>query len=108
MILATTSPYLVMGDEIWIYYAAFNCTHYGTRFPEREAGIGLCKLRLDGWVGLASEGEEGYFLSRPFDLEGEPIELEINADASKGYVKVAVVGEDHQLVPDIPSTTAWP
>ena len=99
MILATTSPYLVMGDEIWIYYAAFNCTHYGTRFPEREAGIGLCKLRLDGWVGLASEGEEGYFLSRPFDLEGEPIELEINADASKGYVKVAVVGEDHQLVP---------
>ncbi len=99
MILGTTSPFLVMGDEIWIYYSAFNCSHYGTVFPKRLAGIGLCKLRLDGFMSIAAEGEEGYFLSKPFDWQGEELELEINADASKGYLTVELIGNDHLPIP---------
>jgi len=98
MIMATTSPFLIMGDEVWMYYAAFNCTHYGTEFPKRKSGIGLCKLRLDGFIGISSEGEEGYFMSRPIDLDGDDCKLEINADASRGYLKVGLIDENHRPV----------
>jgi len=95
MILAPAAPFFVVDDEIRIYYAAFNCTHYGSRWDERKGAIGMATLRLDGFVGIQSDAEEeGYFISRPIELDGSDLEMEINADASGGYCRVEVLDLD--------------
>jgi len=98
MILAVASPFFVVDDQIRIYYSAFNCTHYGTKWVKRKAAIGMATLRLDGFVSIAAGDEEGYFISRPIMLTGEDVRMEVNADASKGYLKVEILNLDAQPI----------
>lgn len=98
MILAVASPFFVVDDQIRIYYSAFNCTHYGTKWAKRKAAIGMATLRLDGFVSIAAGDEEGYFISCPIILTSEDIRMEVNADASKGHLKVEILDLDGQPI----------
>ena len=86
--LYTAKEPLVMGDELWFYYGAWDGDH-GQR--KRVANICLAKLRLDGFVSMDADADGGTLLTKPFRCEGG--RLTINADAGGGAVLVAVLDE---------------
>ena len=82
---------LVVGDEIWIYYIGWGPDH-NHEFPpgvtEFNSGIGLAKLRLDGFISVDAGAHEGTLITRPFTFRGGT--LVINADAGGGSVVVEI------------------
>jgi len=76
------------GDEWWLYYTGHNGYHDE---QGRSGSVGLVKLRKEGFVSIRADerGQESYLVTRPILWPGG--DLVINADASKGSVKVAVV-----------------
>ena len=64
----------------------------------RHLNIGLAKLRLDGFICLEAKDEWGVVTTKPFTLEGESLEL--NVDASNGEFFVDVLDADGQPFPD--------
>ncbi len=86
---------LVVGDEIWIYYTGFGVDHNHSRPPgvsHSPNGIGLAKLRLDGFLSLEAGSAEGSVTTRPFTFEGE--RLMINAAAPQGRLHVEILGSE--------------
>ncbi len=89
-------------DKHWIYYVGFRerFAIYRTR-GEGETrwrnAIGLATLRLDGFVCLEAKDEPGTVVTKPFQLEGG--KLEVNVDAKKGEVVVEALDEGGQPVP---------
>ncbi|MBL8850370.1 MAG: hypothetical protein JNG89_11885 [Planctomycetaceae bacterium] len=79
------------GDEHWIYYGGANERHgTGGEFePRRSWGVGLAKLPLDRFVSLSAGSEPGTLLTVPFELQGDS--LEINLDAANGEVAIDVL-----------------
>jgi hypothetical protein len=75
--------------EHWIYYGGYRERH--DRYP-REPGIGLAKLRLDGFVGLTAGEKEGMVITKPLVISGKALEL--NIDAKEGEASVAVLDAD--------------
>ena len=85
-------PPVTVGDEMWFYYSGWDGPHDAR---EREAAIGLGKVRLDRMMGWYAHKEPGKLLTRPFLVEGD--ELEINARTHpKGSISVAVLNEQGQ------------
>ena len=102
----TVNRPIVVGDEIWIYYGGIQNTHFhplyreevdtGKYPPETRGGIGLARLRLDGWVSVDAGDETGSLTTKPLRFDGK--DLVINAVAKDGWVTVAVLdqhGEPH-------------
>ena len=87
-----TQRFLVVGEEIYLYYGGVTGPHTGKKFKQVErrsaSMIGLCTLRRDGFVSLDAGREEGYMLSKLIEFPGG--DLWINADASRGQVVAAI------------------
>jgi hypothetical protein len=79
------------GDEHWIYYLATN-ERWGAR--KWDARLALAKLRLDGFFSLEAKDDWGQVTTKPFRLEGDTLEL--NIDASDGQFLVEVLDENHR------------
>ncbi|MFN0197061.1 MAG: hypothetical protein ACKVT0_09960 [Planctomycetaceae bacterium] len=97
-LLFPASAIVTHDDRHWLYYCGGNERH-GTpevSFP-RGLVIGLARLRLDGFVALTPTDDTATFTTYPFVLEGS--ELEVNVDASKGHLSVAVQDSAFQEVP---------
>ncbi len=73
-------------DEHWIYYLATN-ERWGAR--KWDARIGLAKLRLDSFFYLQAREKVGTVTTKPFKVEGD--HLELNVDAKSGWIKVDVL-----------------
>ena len=92
MIFTAKEP-VVVGDELWFYYGAYDGEH---GVAARTGTICLAKLRQDGYVSLDADESGGTVLTKPFVCAGE--QLTINADARGGEVAVAVLdaqGREH-------------
>ena len=76
-----TGP-IEVGDELWFYYGRYDAGHHG---GYTKGGIGLAKLRRDGFVSLAADARGGTVVTKPFTLAGDSVE--INA-LGKGSVRV--------------------
>ena len=69
--LYTVNRPIIVGDEIWIYYGGFETSHGGQyhsadwKATHRSSGIGLAKLRLDGWVSVDAGDEPGTLTTKP-------------------------------------------
>jgi len=72
-------------DRHWIYYGGNNerhgCAEKDIWFG-RQGSIGLAHLRLDGFAALEAGDDAGTVTTRPFQLEGK--HLELNVDAKNG------------------------
>lgn len=80
-------PPLVVGDEIWIYYMGHNGHNWWNIHKDSPtSGIGLARLRLDGFVAVEAGENEGTLTTKPLIFIGDA--LEINADAEGGAVTV--------------------
>ena len=82
-----SSSILTRGDRHWLYYSGGNERH-GTKeiIHPRENVIGLASLRLDGFISLNAGDEEAIVLTKPFRLEGDA--LQVNVDATQGSVRI--------------------
>ena len=89
----------VYGDEIRIYYSAGGVDHNHTRPPGVDGfpnGIGLAKLRLDGFVSVQAGKPGGSLTTRSFTFTGD--ELVVNADAGDGRFLVEVLDQEGKPV----------
>lgn len=93
-----SNPPVRVGDELWIYYSGRSYRHpvEGQGREPNHGAIGLGKLRLDGFVSMDAGETEGVLVTRP--LRFEDAGLFVNADASKGEVRVEVLDEDGRPV----------
>ena len=79
-------------DKHWIYYAG-NRERHGVVVPDgrRRGAIGLATLPLDRFVCLEAKDQPGVVETRPFKLEGN--RLEVNVDAHEGDILVEVLDQ---------------
>jgi hypothetical protein len=84
MIFASPS-WIEVGDEWWIYYSGWDGPHGTT---ERTGGIGLAKIRKEGFVSIRGPQSGGVVCTRVLRWPGG--DLQINADATQGELKVRV------------------
>ena len=102
---------LVHGDEIYLYYTGYGraTPTPGASRPERiqpwNIETGLATLRLDGFASLSAEGA-GVLVTEPFTAAGTAIA--VNADASRGSLRVEVLDEEGRAVPDLARERARP
>ncbi len=89
-------PPLIVGDEIWIYYAGRETAHAPNPMPPLPSGtnpvnnaVALSKLRLDGFVSLEADNETGVLTTKPFKFNGDS--LVVNADADDGELAVEIL-----------------
>jgi hypothetical protein len=83
---------VLVGDRVYLYYGGYKSGHKVNRFEERQ--IGLVTMPRDRYVARVAEGEEGHLTTVPLRLSGN--RLTLNADASQGEIRVALLGEDSQ------------
>jgi hypothetical protein len=81
-------------DEHWIYYLGTN-ERWGAR--KWDARLGLAKLRLDGFFYLQAKEKPGIVMTKPFELKGDRIQ--INVDASAGQVRVDLLDAEGNPIP---------
>jgi len=82
------SQIITYNDEHWLYYAGSSERHWARG---RDLKIGLAKLRLDGFVFLEAGEDWGMVTTRPFRLDGDS--LEVNIDASGGEFVIELLDE---------------
>ena len=82
-----------VGDEWWIYYSGWDGPHGTT---ERTGGLGLAKIRKEGFVSLRSPKGGGVVCTRKLIWPGG--DLLVNADASKGELRVRVSDENRKVI----------
>jgi hypothetical protein len=87
---------LIVGDEIWIYYTGLANRHWASYHGDTiKSGVGLAKLRLDGFVSVNAENE-GTMTTKPFVFIGDALEL--NANATGGSIIVEAIGADGKVI----------
>lgn len=84
---------LLVGDEVYLYYAGYRSGHKVNRFEERQ--IGLLKMKRDRYV--AREATEGLLRTPLLHLHGSRMTL--NLEAFAGEARVQVLDEKGRAVP---------
>ncbi|MHC4324977.1 MAG: glycoside hydrolase family protein [Planctomycetota bacterium] len=93
--LQPSAEIITRGDEHLIYYTGQYSQHHSPRSADSKSGqIGLATLRLDGFVCLEASDEWGQVTTKPFKLEGDT--LEVNVDAAQGEFHVQVLDANDQ------------
>jgi hypothetical protein len=80
-------------DEHWIFYGGMDERHYS---KGRHLNIGLAKLPLDRFIGQAASDKEGTIITRPFKLEGDKVE--VNVDAKEGSLQIELLDETGKAI----------
>ena len=88
--LQPSSQIITLGNEHFIYYTGQYARHHAPKSAQRESGkIGLAKLPLDRFIAQKADDKVGTILTKAFTLEGD--NLNINVDASEGWIQVEVL-----------------
>jgi len=80
------TPPIRVGEQLYFFYCGRSTLH--DEIPNTGA-IGLATLRLDGFVSLDADESGGTVTTRPLRLDGS--ELHVNANASRGEIRVEVL-----------------
>lgn len=89
LVVTSSAPVIAPGpepDALWLYYGGGNVRHDDSRY--RRNGIGLARMRLDGFAAMESCHFPGRLVSRPVIPTG-PL-LHLNLAARHGEVTVIV------------------
>lgn len=90
-ILGVSSTSVDAGDETWIYYTAINTGH-GAPIPPKQLTIGRAEWRRHGFASLDAGPAGGRIETQPLRFAA-PVLL-VNADASRGQLRVALLEND--------------
>ena len=91
------SSQLIVGDETFCYYGSFRSGHKVNPATERQ--IGMARMRRDGYVSRDAFGPDPGWLMTPLIKAGRFAALTVNAEASRGDVRVQVRDHRLQVVP---------
>jgi hypothetical protein len=94
-ILGVSSTPVSVRDKTWVYYTAINTGH-GGKLPTKRLTIGRAQWRRDGFVSLDADPHGGRLETKP--LRFADSKLKINADASRGELRVALLEADGQPI----------
>ena len=94
------APPVVSGDRVYIYYHGDNRPHWGgSGAPfDVNSGIALATYRLDGFVSIEAGEKPGGGAVTTVPLQFSGSELEINADATWGEIRVEIIDERNQAI----------
>jgi hypothetical protein len=81
-------PEIVVDNQLRFYYGAMRFEHSAT---DNDGALGLATLRLDGFVSLEAKDRPGILVTRPFELAGGTLEL--NVEAPDGEVVVEILDQ---------------
>lgn len=97
-----------VGDDIRIYYSGHNYLHSlpDIQRPDAVASMTFATLRDDGFVSFDAGDTQGTFTTKPIRMCGD--KLFVNAAASNGYVKVAILDDASVPMPGFASAEANP
>ncbi len=95
-ILGVTSTVVDSAEETWMLYTAINTGHGGP-IPPKRLTLGRATWRLHGFASLDAGPTGGQVLTRPLLISGG--KLLINADASRGRLRMALMEVDGGEVP---------
>ena len=95
----SSGPPVRVGDELWFYYSGRAYRHpvSGQGREPNHGAIGLARLRLDGFVSMDAAEQPGTLTTRPIRFQHPGLYL--NADASKGELRVEILDENGSPVP---------
>jgi len=93
-ILGVSSTAVHVGDETWVYYTAMTTTHGGP-MPPKRLSIGRAAWRRHGFISLDA-AERGRVETKLLRLG--TMSLAINADASRGQLRVALLEADGRAI----------
>jgi len=91
--MSWVSSQVIAGDETFCYYGGFRHGHKVNPATERQ--IGMARLRRDGYVSRDAFGPDPGWLVTPLMKSERFVALTVNAEASRGEVRVQV--RDHRL-----------
>jgi hypothetical protein len=91
------SEQVLVGDEVYLYYAGYARGHKVNMFEERQ--IGLLKMKRDRYVAREAGAAEGRLKTRRLSLDANATGMTLNADARNGELKVQVVDASNNPVP---------
>lgn len=97
-VFPSTVP-VVVGDELWFYYGAFQYVHRpaGDTVEVVQTGmIGLAKLRRDGFVSLDASGT-GEILTKPVVFEGGQLVLNLDCE-DQGSAVVELLNAEGEAI----------
>ena len=97
---------IIVNDEIWFYYTGIDAKNWWTwsgdppkldPMPkEPNKGIGLAKLRVDGFVSIEAGPEMGTLTTKPLVFLGDT--LVVNANAKGGSLVVEALDADGKVI----------
>lgn len=85
-----------VGDEWWFYYFGSNKDHSKDSTLSNEPGIGMARLRKEGFASLRSPGGGGNIVTRLFRWPGG--KLYLNADAGEKGLTVRITDYDRNPI----------
>jgi len=94
MIMGTAKEPIIRDDKIQWYYNGTQLTH-GMALERRVAAVGRATWRLDGFVSLDAGAEGGVVETVPLQIPAA--QLEVNANAVSGSLRVEVLTADGQV-----------
>ena len=91
--MLTGAPPIRVGDELFIYYRGMSKVHGPFTAPDnyQDGGVGLATIRVDGFASLVAVGH-GVVTTQPIIFD-DGVVLRINADASSGEIRIALLDE---------------
>jgi hypothetical protein len=97
-ILEPSSEIITRGDEHLVYYTGLYSQHHSPDSAKKESGkVGLATLPLDRFICQEAKNKLGTITTKPFELEGNT--LQVNVDASQGRFYVEVLDSDGKPIP---------
>ncbi len=97
------SGWLEVEDEWWIYYSGSDARH---KSHEVTTGIGLARVRKEGFVSLRSPAGGGVVVTRLLRWPGG--RLYVNADAGQGELTMRVTAYDRKPIPGFDPSPSLP
>jgi hypothetical protein len=103
---------VVVNDELWFYYTGIkyraSWTYEGD-YPDGkhvpipgldadQSAICLAVLRRDGFISMSAGEDAGYLITKPFDLEGDNLYVNVDAPAPDGELRVDVLNSDGETI----------
>ena len=95
--MSWVSSQVIAGDETFCYYGGFRHGHKVNPATERQ--IGLARMRRDGYVSRDAFGPDPGWLMTPLVKSERFAAFTVNAEASRGQVRVQVRDQRLQVVP---------
>ena len=97
------------GDELYLYYTGYRPSHHELEAPPPgSGGIGVAKIRLDGFASQdapptgGAQVAGGVLITVPLKFSGNHLELNVDAGAG-GWLKVEILDQNGQPLPEYAS-----